>query len=73
MENEYNLELEVPNRFDLIRLLDLPPNYILSKHEMTYQTGVLGQVPHAVYDKNVYNARMIKHKLCIFAFFTERL
>ncbi|XP_021963676.1 uncharacterized protein LOC110859114 [Folsomia candida] len=48
VEQEYNLELDLPDKVELIQLLELPPHYILSKNDVTFSTGLFGQMPHAI-------------------------
>lgn len=48
VEQEYNLELDLPDKVELIQLLELPPHYILSKNDVTFSTGLFGQMPHAM-------------------------
>ncbi len=48
IEQDYNLELDLPDKEHLIQLLELTPHYILSKNEVTFSNGLLGQIPHAM-------------------------
>lgn len=46
-ECDYVLELEIPDKSEVIELLELPPHDILSKDEITFSTGILAQASHA--------------------------
>jgi len=47
-QNEYVMVLEVPPKLEMLELLETQPYFLESQSETTFESGILGEIPHAV-------------------------